>query len=168
MLVGEAPGYISWRNQRAFSNPRSHLFRDALAALKHPRYTTLEDLFYLADVVRCQPPANQTHANRSPTPAEIRLCSRHLRDEIELLRPRLYIAVGRLAAEFLLDRPIKITEQHANRHAGPHGSEVIVLMHPSGRNKLHLHNMGLTLEDYRRQLRAIFAGLIQRLEHQKP
>jgi DNA polymerase len=165
MIVGEAPGYISWRNSRAFSNPRNYVLREALADLNHPRYKTLEDLFYITDVVRCHPAAAEGLANRSPTPTEVRLCSRHLRDEIELLRPRVYLAVGKLAAEFLLGQPIKITQEHAKRHVGPHGSEVIVLMHPSGRNKQHLQNMGLTPQTYREQLAAIFADLIERLEH---
>lgn len=167
MLVGEAPGYVSWRNSRAFSNPRNYVLRDALADLHHPRYNTLEDLFYITDVVRCHPAAGEGAANRSPTPAEVRLCSRHLRDEIELLRPRAYVAVGRLAAEFLLARPIKITQEHARHHVGPYDSEVIVLMHPSGRNKQHLLNMGLTPDAYRRQVAAIFADLIDRLAHQQ-
>jgi DNA polymerase len=165
MLVGEAPGYISWRNSRAFSNPRNYVLREALADLNHPRYKTLEDLFYVTDVVRCHPAAGESLANRSPTPTEVRLCSRHLRDEIELLRPRVHVAIGRLAVEFLMGQPVKITQEHAKRHVGPYNSEVIILMHPSGRNKQHLLNMGLTPEGYRRQVAAIFADLIERLEH---
>lgn len=168
MLVGEAPGYVSWRNGRAFSNPRNHVFRDVLTDLNHPLYRTLEDLFYLADVVRCHPAVGDTHANRAPTPGEVRLCSRHLRDEIELLRPRVCVAVGRLAAEFLTGLPIKITQEHAKRHSGLFGSEVIVLVHPSPRNKQHLSNMGLTQQAYRRQLADLFSDLIEHLPRPRP
>ncbi len=164
MLVGEAPGYVSWRNGRAFSNPGNYVLRDALADLGHPRYRTLEDLFYITDVVRCHPAAGEGLANRSPTPAEVRLCSRHLAEEIDLMRPRVFVAVGRLAAEFLIGRPIRVTQEHASRHAGRYGGEVIVLMHPSGRNKQRLLDMGLTPEAYRRQVAGIYAGLIEQLE----
>lgn len=163
MLVGEAPGYVSWRNQRAFSNPRNYVLREALESLRHPRYRQLEDLFYCTDVVRCQPPADGTRANRSPTPAEVRLCSRHLRDEIALLQPRLYVAIGRLAAEFLLGHSVRITQEHAKRHPSLYGGDVIVLMHPSGRARIHLQNMGLTPDSYRHQIRGIFAQLIEQL-----
>jgi DNA polymerase len=168
MLVGEAPGYVSWRNGRAFSNPGNYVLHDAMADLGHPRYRTLEDLFYITDVVRCQPAVGETHANRSPTPAEVRLCCRHLRDEIDLLQPRLFVAIGRLAAEFLLGRPIKITREHGKRLVDPAGQDVIVLMHPSGRNKQHLVALGLTPAGYRRQLRDIFADLVRDLENKGP
>lgn len=169
MLVGEAPGYVSWSNGRAFSNPRNYVLRAALEDLRHPRYRNLEDLFYVSDVVRCQPPTGtDSRANRSPTPLEVRLCGRHLADEIDLLRPRVCLAIGKLAAEFLLGRPVKITQEHGRRHAGPHGAEVIVLMHPSGRALIHLQNLGLTPEGYRRQVAEIYRELIERLDTGPP
>ncbi len=168
MLIGEAPGYVSWRRQMPYGNPRNYTIREAIESLGHPRYKTLEDLFYLSDVVRCQPSPLGSTANRSPTSTERRNCSDYLQRELELLTPRVIVTVGKLAAEAVLGRPIKITQEHTKRHAGPAGNEVIVLMHPSGRNKQHLQNMGLTLEGYREQLQKVFADLIERLEREGP
>jgi len=164
MLVGEAPGYESWRRGRAFSNPRNLTVREALASLRHPRYRTLEDLFFLADAVRCQPPGRSPASrNRAPRTSERRNCAAFLYREIELLRPTVIVTLGRLAAEAVLGRPVRLTDEHGRWHDGPAGSRVVTLLHPSGQAKYALQKIGMTPEDYFASLRKLFAELIAEL-----
>ncbi|MEK6526246.1 MAG: uracil-DNA glycosylase family protein, partial [Nitrospirota bacterium] len=92
LLVGEAPGYVSWKKRRRFTGPAGMLIRRALRQVGHPRYQDLEDLFYMTDVVKCHPapPANP-QSNRSPKAGEIRACAEYLRRELAVLRPSVII-----------------------------------------------------------------------------
>jgi uracil-DNA glycosylase family 4 len=99
-LVGEAPGYVSWKNRRRFTGPAGMLIRRALQGVGHPRYRDLEDLFYMTDVVKCHPAARHNpKANRSPVRSEVRACSNYLVREIQVLGPSVIVTFGRLAAE---------------------------------------------------------------------
>ncbi|MGH7253825.1 MAG: uracil-DNA glycosylase family protein, partial [Nitrospiraceae bacterium] len=100
LLVGEAPGYVSWRKRRRFTGPAGMLIRRALRQVGHRRYRDLEDLFYMTDVVKCHPaaPANPS-SNRSPRRVEVEACSSYLLRELQVLRPSAIVTFGKAAAK---------------------------------------------------------------------
>jgi DNA polymerase len=171
MLVGEAPGRVSLEHGRPFSNPRSAIFRDALAALEHPRFRELEDLFYLTDLVKCHPaPPGRANANRTPSSHEVSTCvARFLTRELAAVGPSRVLAVGRLAARHLLGRPVRITDVHGRWYRHPGGVRVLPLMHPSPRNRRGLAQVGLaSAEAYRRDLTRVFRALTRHIDGRDP
>ena len=94
MLVGEAPGAEEDRQGRPFSGPSGRLLDRMLAAAGLSR----EDDAYLTNVVYWRPPGN-----RAPTSSEIATCLPFLERQVELLRPRVLVSVGGVAARVLLD-----------------------------------------------------------------
>ena len=80
---------------------------------------------YIANVLKCRPPGN-----RNPEPAEVAKCSPHLLRQIELVKPRLILAMGRFAAQTLLatDASIASLRGKVHRYAGV---PLIVTYHPA-------------------------------------
>lgn len=156
MILGEAPGRVSLENGRPFSNPRNLVIRRAFARVVAPRKIEPEQLVYFSDTVKCWPPS-ATGANRSPSTAENSTCvERHLRRELELVRPRLIIAFGARAAAAALGGPVKLAEVHARPVVSDSGFRVIPMMHPSTINIAGMRRVGIgSLEDYETQLVAL-------------
>lgn len=98
MLVGEAPGAEEDKQGVPFVGAAGELLNRILQAIGMTR-----EQVYIANVVKCRPPGN-----RDPQPDEIAACNRYLTGQIELVRPRLLVALGRVAAQTLLgnDMPI--------------------------------------------------------------
>jgi len=171
MLLGEAPGRVSLEQGRPFSNPRSAIFRDALAALAHPRFRELEDLFYLTDLVKCHPaPPGRSNANRTPSTREVSTCvARFLTRELMTVAPTHVIAVGRLAARYLLGRPVRMTDVHGHWYRHREGFRVLPLMHPSPRNRRGLAQVDLATPDaYRRYLTRVLRALTRHVDDRFP
>jgi len=82
---------------------------------------------YIANIIKCRPPDN-----RDPLPEEVRCCMPYLHRQIELLGPRLLLAVGRVAAQTLLatDTPIGKLRGAVHRF-GTRGTPLIVTYHPA-------------------------------------
>jgi uracil-DNA glycosylase family 4 len=156
LLVGEAPGYVSWKQHRRFTGPAGMLIRRALRQVGHHRYRDLEDLFYITDVVKCHPasPTNSA-ANRSPKPVEVHACSYHLVKELDALGPSLVLAFGKLASDHV---------RRAAAALGQSGPEVIAFPHPSPRNQLTIRKRYPSLQAFQEDLTKTFADLIRRLE----
>ncbi len=153
MILGEAPGRVSLKNGRPFSNPRNLVIRRAFARAVAPRDIEPEALLYFSDTVKCWP-SSPTGANRSPSAGENTTCvERHLRGELELAHPRLIIAFGARAAAAVLRRPVKLAEMHAKAVVMDGGVRVIPLMHPSTINIAGMRRVGIrSLDDYEAQL----------------
>lgn len=98
MLVGEGPGAEEDRQGLPFVGPAGELLTRIIQAIEMRR----EDV-YIANVVKCRPPGN-----RDPEPDEAAACRGYLERQIELVRPRIIVALGRVAAQVLLgnDSPI--------------------------------------------------------------
>jgi uracil-DNA glycosylase len=98
MLIGEAPGAEEDKQGVPFVGAAGELLNRILQAIGMTR-----EQVYIANVVKCRPPGN-----RDPQPDEIAACNRYLTGQIELVRPRLLVALGRVAAQTLLgnDMPI--------------------------------------------------------------
>jgi uracil-DNA glycosylase family 4 len=153
MILGEAPGRVSLEHGRPFSNPRNLVIRRAFARAAAPREIEPEQIFYFSDTVKCWP-SSPTGANRSPNAAENSTCvARHLRHELELIRPRLIIAFGARAAAAALGAPVKLAAMHGKPVVVGDGLRVIPLMHPSTINIAGMRRVGIqSLDDYQAQL----------------
>ncbi len=93
MFIGEGPGAEEDRQGLPFVGPAGELLNKIIAAIDLAR----EDV-YIANIVKCRPPGN-----RDPQPDEAEACREYLEAQIELVRPRVIVALGRVAAQSLLD-----------------------------------------------------------------
>jgi 8-oxo-dGTP diphosphatase len=135
VLVGEAPGIASIVNARQWTGAGGMILRRQIRRLG----LDLEDLFYLTNAVRCWPagarrPKSRRPGNRSPLPAEARRCRPFLTAELEAIRPDVVVAVGALAARAVLDRPVRLPDDHGRRYQ-VRDREVVVLLHPANANR---------------------------------
>lgn len=121
MIVGEGPGAEEDRRGEPFVGRAGQLLDNMLAALGLNRKTV-----YIANVVKCRPPGN-----RDPKPEEVAACAGYLERQIELVAPRLILALGRFAAQTLLqtDVPVGQLRGRAHRYAGR--IPLVVTYHPA-------------------------------------
>jgi uracil-DNA glycosylase family 4 len=99
MLVGEAPGAEEDERGEPFVGQAGRLLDSMLAAIGLKRGENV----YIANVLKCRPPGN-----RNPDPAEVRQCAPHLARQIELVQPKVVVALGRFAAQMLLESDASI------------------------------------------------------------
>jgi DNA polymerase len=121
MLIGEAPGAEEDRLGDPFVGQAGRLLDNMLAAIDLHRSRNV----YIANVLKCRPPGN-----RNPEPGEVAKCSPHLLRQIELVKPKLILAMGRFAAQTLLatDASIASLRGKVHRYAGV---PLIVTYHPA-------------------------------------
>ena len=93
LFVGEGPGAEEDERGEPFVGQAGKLLDNMLSAIALKRGHNV----YIANVVKCRPPGNRT-----PQPAEARACEPYLTRQIELIRPRLIVALGKVAAQNLL------------------------------------------------------------------
>jgi DNA polymerase len=93
LVIGEAPGAEEDRRGEPFVGAAGQLLDAMLRAIGLDRKSNV----YIANVLKCRPPGN-----RDPKPEEVAACLPYLQAQIELLRPKLLLAVGRIAAQSLL------------------------------------------------------------------
>ncbi len=98
MFVGEGPGAEEDRQGLPFVGAAGELLNRIIQAIEKTR-----DEVYIANVVKCRPPGN-----RDPQPDEVTACRGYLDKQIALVRPRVLVALGKVAAQALLgdDSPI--------------------------------------------------------------
>lgn len=98
MLIGEAPGAEEDRQGLPFVGAAGELLTKIVQAIQMGR-----DDVYIANILKCRPPGN-----RDPQPDEIAACRGYLERQIDLIQPRVIVALGRIAAQTLLgnDSPI--------------------------------------------------------------
>jgi DNA polymerase len=122
MFIGEAPGAEEDRQGEPFVGRAGQLLTSMLKALGFRR----EDV-YIANVLKCRPPGN-----RDPKPDEARSCRAYLERQIELVSPRLIVAVGRIAAQNLLATDSALARLRGQVHAlGERRWPLIVTYHPA-------------------------------------
>lgn len=120
LCVGEGPGETEDRTGRPFVGKAGELLTSILAAIDLPRETV-----YIANVVKCRPPQN-----RKPTPDEMAACLPYLRQQIQLIRPRVILAMGATAAEGLLGAKSSLGDLRNKVHRFD-GIPLIVTYHPA-------------------------------------
>ena len=121
MLIGEAPGAEEDRLGDPFVGQAGKLLDNMLAALGLSRRENV----YIANVLKCRPPGN-----RNPAPDEVEQCSPHLLQQIELIKPKLILAMGRFAAQTLLKSESSIASLRGRVHRYA-GVPLIVTYHPA-------------------------------------
>jgi len=150
MLIGQAPGVKEGPAGKPFAWTAGKTLFGWFAGLGAHGLTEEEfrDRVYMAAVCRCFPGKADGGGDRVPSAEEIARCSRHLAAEVELLRPRLVIPVGKLAIAQLLPETDKLADivgtQRRATLAGV-AMDVIALPHPSGASTWHRTEPGKTL-----------------------
>jgi uracil-DNA glycosylase len=122
LVIGEAPGADEDLQGEPFVGRAGQLLNSMLRALGSPRETV-----YIANVLKCRPPGN-----RDPKPAEVACCLPYLQRQVDMIQPRLMLAVGRIAAQNLLatDTPIGRLRGQVHRF-GTRATPLIVTYHPA-------------------------------------
>jgi len=126
MIVGEAPGEQEDLKGEPFVGPAGHLLDNMLRAVGLTREPDApERQVFIANTLKCRPPRN-----RNPDPAELALCEPFLKRQIELVRPRLILAMGRFAVDALLrsSEPIGKLRGRVHRYQGV---PLLVSYHPA-------------------------------------
>lgn len=121
LVVGEAPGENEDLQGEPFVGQAGKLLDNMLKAIGLDR----QNKVFIANVLKCRPPGN-----RNPDPSEVAQCEPFLRRQVELLQPRIILAMGRFAVQSLLQttEPIGRLRGRAHRY---HGVPVIVTYHPA-------------------------------------
>lgn len=121
LFVGEGPGADEDEQGEPFVGQAGKLLDNMLAAIALERGKSV----YIANIVKCRPPGN-----RNPQPEEAAACSAYLQRQIELIRPKLIIALGKVAAVNLLGRDASIASLRGQLHAY-RGIPLLVTYHPA-------------------------------------
>jgi DNA polymerase len=121
MFIGEGPGADEDALGEPFVGQAGRLLDNMLAALDLKRQVNV----YIANVVKCRPPAN-----RNPQPEEAQACEPFLQRQIDLVKPRLIVALGRVAALNLLGREASIASLRG-QVLDYKGTPLIVTYHPA-------------------------------------
>jgi DNA polymerase len=98
MFIGEGPGAEEDRQGLPFVGPAGELLTRIIEAIELRR-----EEVYIANIVKCRPPRN-----RDPQPDEVAACREWLHDQIDTVRPRVIVMLGRVAAQTLMgnDEPL--------------------------------------------------------------
>jgi uracil-DNA glycosylase len=122
LFVGEAPGAEEDRQGEPFVGRAGKLLDAMLAAVGLARQGV-----YIANVLKCRPPGN-----RDPLPEEASACAGYINRQIELLAPRVIVALGRIAAQHLLATTAPLGRLRGRAHVHPvHDVPVVVTYHPA-------------------------------------
>lgn len=102
LFVGEAPGEQEDLSGTPFVGRAGQLLDRFLFAVDIPRESV-----YIANILKCRPPHN-----RDPLPEEEAACIGHLREQVRIIRPKVIVCLGRIAAAKLIKPDFKITKEH--------------------------------------------------------
>ncbi|WP_374089855.1 uracil-DNA glycosylase family protein [Methylomicrobium lacus] len=120
MLIGEAPGQQEDLQGAPFVGPAGQLLTEMLRAIGLDR-----DEVYIANILKCRPPGN-----RDPRPEEAENCRPYLERQIALIRPKIILAVGRIAAQTLLRTDAPVSKLRGKVHT-LNQTPLVVVYHPS-------------------------------------
>jgi DNA polymerase len=121
MFVGEAPGADEDVQGEPFVGRAGQLLTKIIEAIGLQRSDV-----YIANVIKCRPPGN-----RNPEPVEVSTCQPFLFEQVDIIRPRVVVALGTFAAHALLgtDAPISRLRGHVHDFRG--GAKLIPTFHPA-------------------------------------
>lgn len=122
MVIGEAPGADEDRQGEPFVGKAGQLLNQMLLAVEQKRQQV-----YIANIVKCRPPNN-----RDPHATETAACESYLYNQIALIKPKVILAVGRIAAQNLLksDEPVGALREREH-FIGRSRIPVVVTYHPA-------------------------------------
>ncbi len=121
LVIGEGPGADEDRTGEPFVGKAGQLLDKMLAAIQLSR----NDNCFIANIVKCRPPANRT-----PLPEEAQACSHFLQAQIDILKPKMILAVGNTALHNLLDTTAGIKKLHG-KFFNYQGIPLLATFHPS-------------------------------------
>ena len=120
VVVGEGPGATEDETGRPFVGRAGQLLTDILAAVELPR-----ERVFICNVVKCRPPSN-----RKPQQEEIEACVPYLYRQLDLIRPKVILAMGNTAAETLLNTKQSLGALRGRVHQF-RGIPLVVTYHPA-------------------------------------
>ncbi len=120
MIIGEAPGAEEDRRGEPFVGRAGKLLDQMLFAIGHSR-----DSVFIANILKCRPPDN-----RDPKPDETAACRDYLQRQIALIKPKIILAVGRIAAQTLLASDEPVGRMRGRQH-DLDGIPLVVTYHPA-------------------------------------
>ncbi len=122
LIIGEAPGAEEDRQGEPFVGRAGKLLNSMLFACGLQR-----EQVFIANILKCRPPNN-----RDPKPGEVVACSSYLKEQICLLQPKIILAVGRIAAQNLMQTETPIGKMRGQRYQyADTGIPVVVTYHPA-------------------------------------
>ena len=122
LVIGEAPGAEEDRQGEPFVGRAGQLLNAMLMAIGLPRETV-----FIANILKCRPPAN-----RDPKPEEVSKCLPYLTNQIALLKPKIMLAVGRIAAQNLLATDAPLARLRGKlHHFGEANTPLVITYHPA-------------------------------------
>ena len=122
MFVGEAPGADEDRLGEPFVGRAGQLLTKIIETMFDCKRSDV----YIANVIKCRPPEN-----RNPEPDEIATCEPFLHRQIDLIRPRVIVALGTFAAKALLKTDAPISRLRGRVHDFRGGSKLVATFHPA-------------------------------------
>jgi len=120
VFVGEAPGADEDAQGEPFVGRAGQLLNKILEAVQFKR-----DEVYICNILKCRPPSN-----RQPQPDEIDQCEPHLWKQLELLKPKIIVCLGRVAGQTLLRTTASLGELRGKVHSY-RGIKLVVTYHPA-------------------------------------
>lgn len=122
MWIGEAPGYYEDQQGEPFVGRAGKLLTAMINSMGKERHQV-----YIANILKCRPPNN-----RDPLPEEVATCTPFLERQIALVQPQVLIAVGRIAAHYLLQTKSSLESLRNKVHIyGENRIPLIVTYHPA-------------------------------------
>lgn len=122
MFIGEAPGYHEDQQGEPFVGRAGQLLTAMIQSIGFTRSQV-----YIANILKCRPPNN-----RDPLPEEVSLCTTYLDQQIALVKPKLIVAVGRIAAHYLLKTKSSLESLRNKVHVyGEQATPLIITYHPA-------------------------------------
>ena len=121
LFVGEGPGEQEDLQGEPFVGPAGKLLDDMLCIIDLDRSKNC----YLANIVKCRPPKN-----RDPEPGEQDACIEYLRNQVALIKPKIIVCLGRIAAMKLIREDYRITREHG-QWIQKNGVWMTAIYHPS-------------------------------------
>ena len=103
VFIGEGPGENEDLQGEPFVGRGGALLDKYLAAVDLDRNKNI----YITNMVKCRPPQN-----RDPRPEEVASCIGYLTEQMQLIRPKIIVCLGRIAATALIEKGFKVTKQH--------------------------------------------------------
>ena len=121
LFVGEGPGEQEDLKGEPFVGPAGKLLDDMLSIIDLSRQSNC----YIANIVKCRPPRN-----RDPLETEQDACIDYLRNQVALIKPKVIVCLGRIAAKRLIDPEFRITRHHG-QWTERNGIWMTAVYHPS-------------------------------------
>jgi len=132
LFIGEAPGWYEDQQGRPFVGPAGQFLDQLLASVNLRR-----EQVYVANVIKCRPPSN-----RDPLPIEIQVCRSWLDRQIELIRPKMIVTLGRYSMAMFFPGK-SISKVHGTAYKRD-GVIYYAMYHPAA--ALHQQSLRQTIE----------------------